>query len=198
MNKLFEIQKKLEPIKKDKENPYHKSWYFDINKILEILKPMFNEMNIRIEQSPFIIDSKNAIFTKLIDTEGDNEVVLAESSMFLPEDDNPQHLGSAITYCRRYMLVGMLGLEAEDDDGNKASQVDTVAYVTRNIKKAAVTSPIPETVVGGGIPVIQNYECPKCGKPMAEKNGKFGKFYGCSNYPDCTGIRDGDGKDRSK
>lgn len=27
--------------------------------------------------------------------------------------------------------------------------------------------------------------CPKCGGSLVEKNGKYGKFYGCSNYPKC-------------
>lgn len=27
--------------------------------------------------------------------------------------------------------------------------------------------------------------CPECGKPMILRNGKTGKFYGCSNYPTC-------------
>ncbi len=27
--------------------------------------------------------------------------------------------------------------------------------------------------------------CPKCGKPLSEKNGKFGKFLGCSGFPGC-------------
>ncbi len=27
--------------------------------------------------------------------------------------------------------------------------------------------------------------CPKCGGLLVERNGKFGKFYGCSNYPKC-------------
>jgi hypothetical protein len=27
--------------------------------------------------------------------------------------------------------------------------------------------------------------CPKCGKPLAEKNGKFGKFLGCTGFPGC-------------
>ncbi len=27
--------------------------------------------------------------------------------------------------------------------------------------------------------------CPKCGSRLLEKNGKFGKFLGCSNYPNC-------------
>ncbi len=28
--------------------------------------------------------------------------------------------------------------------------------------------------------------CPKCGSLLVVKNGKFGKFYGCSNYPNCN------------
>ncbi|MFA5319487.1 MAG: restriction endonuclease [Candidatus Paceibacterota bacterium] len=31
----------------------------------------------------------------------------------------------------------------------------------------------------------KNNICPQCGNLLIEKNGKFGKFYGCSNYPKC-------------
>lgn len=34
-------------------------------------------------------------------------------------------------------------------------------------------------------------ECPKCGSPMVEKFGRFGKFLSCSNYPDCKHIHKG-------
>ncbi len=27
--------------------------------------------------------------------------------------------------------------------------------------------------------------CPKCGKPMVEKFGRFGRFYACTGFPDC-------------
>ena len=27
--------------------------------------------------------------------------------------------------------------------------------------------------------------CPKCGGILKERTGKYGKFYGCSNYPNC-------------
>ena len=30
--------------------------------------------------------------------------------------------------------------------------------------------------------------CPDCGKPMVLKNSKYGKFYGCSGYPECNKI----------
>jgi hypothetical protein len=32
-------------------------------------------------------------------------------------------------------------------------------------------------------------KCPKCGKPMAVRSGRKGKFYGCSGYPHCRHTR---------
>ena len=32
-------------------------------------------------------------------------------------------------------------------------------------------------------------QCPKCGSKMFLRNGRFGKFYGCSRYPMCKGTR---------
>ncbi|MBN2282592.1 MAG: type I DNA topoisomerase [Deltaproteobacteria bacterium] len=31
--------------------------------------------------------------------------------------------------------------------------------------------------------------CDKCGKPMVIKEGKFGRFYGCTGYPECTNTK---------
>jgi DNA topoisomerase-1 len=28
-------------------------------------------------------------------------------------------------------------------------------------------------------------DCPKCGRPMVIKNGRFGRFIACSGYPEC-------------
>jgi len=28
-------------------------------------------------------------------------------------------------------------------------------------------------------------ECPECGSPLIKKLGKYGRFYACSNFPDC-------------
>lgn len=33
-------------------------------------------------------------------------------------------------------------------------------------------------------------ECPICGAKMKLKTGKFGKFWGCSRYPNCSGTLD--------
>jgi len=34
-------------------------------------------------------------------------------------------------------------------------------------------------------PKFEEQKCPDCGGNLVEKEGKFGKFYGCSNYPRC-------------
>ncbi len=40
--------------------------------------------------------------------------------------------------------------------------------------------------------------CPKCGSEMRIRNGKRGKFYGCSKYPYCTGSMDVDEGEKRK
>ena len=32
-------------------------------------------------------------------------------------------------------------------------------------------------------------KCDKCGKPMLLREGKYGQFYGCTNYPDCKNTK---------
>ena len=34
----------------------------------------------------------------------------------------------------------------------------------------------------------EDVACPECGKPMIRREGRFGPFYGCQDYPSCKGI----------
>ena len=36
---------------------------------------------------------------------------------------------------------------------------------------------------------ITDIVCEKCGAPMIRKNGRYGKFLACSNYPECSNIK---------
>jgi len=38
-------------------------------------------------------------------------------------------------------------------------------------------------------PETSDEVCEKCGSPMAYKYGRFGKFLGCSNYPECKNVK---------
>ncbi len=33
---------------------------------------------------------------------------------------------------------------------------------------------------------VHNNICPRCGAKLVMRKGKYGQFYGCSNYPECT------------
>ncbi|MBS3739542.1 MAG: ERF family protein [Psychroflexus sp.] len=112
--KLFELQSAIGKITKNKNNPFHKSEYFDINGLLDAIKPVLQEQRLLLKQ-PII---KNRVYSVIVDVDtGEKQSCYLE----LQQNDNPQKVGSEITYYRRYTLQSLLALEAEDDDGNKAS-----------------------------------------------------------------------------
>ena len=113
--KLNEVKKEIGAISKDSTNPFFKSKYFDINSLLKHVEPLLQKNGLLLLQ-PII---SNEVFSEIVDIETEESVT---SSIALPEMDDPQKLGSAITYYRRYTLQSLLGLQAEDDDANSASQ----------------------------------------------------------------------------
>lgn len=40
--------------------------------------------------------------------------------------------------------------------------------------------------------------CPICGAPMKLRKGRYGNFFGCSNYPNCNGMRKANGEEIKK
>ncbi|MBI3824344.1 MAG: type I DNA topoisomerase, partial [Planctomycetes bacterium] len=50
--------------------------------------------------------------------------------------------------------------------------------------------PFAESLKKAETEMLANAEkCPLCGKPMQERFSKFGKFFGCSGYPECNYIK---------
>lgn len=90
----------------------------------EIL-PLLSEQEVVIIQSPTITDGIRGLRTILIHAPSGTQF---EDTMALTGKEDPQGQGSAITYARRYALMSILGLVAdEDDDGSEATGVKTVA-----------------------------------------------------------------------
>lgn len=111
--KLFEAKKEIGKISKDSTNPFFKSKYFDINSLLEHVEPILQKHELLLLQP--IVNNKQQ--TVIIDIEtGEKEI----SEIELSDIKDPQKKGSEITYFRRYTAQNILGLQAEDDDGNKA------------------------------------------------------------------------------
>lgn len=139
VQKMLDIQLKLEPMVKDSKNPHFRSNYFDINSLLGVLRPILNSAGILLYQPVLEVDGRSILRTSFVDTESGESLI---SDIRLIESDNPQKIGGCITYYRRYALQSMLGLEAQDDDGNAASGNAPIKSVGRKapVSKAAVNS----------------------------------------------------------
>lgn len=120
--KLLQFQQAVGKISKDSTNPFYKSKYFDINKLLEEVKPILNELGLVLVQALSHINGKPAIKTELYDVDNTEQFPLLSSTTPLPENTDPQKMGSTITYYRRYAIQTLLCLQADDDDGNLASK----------------------------------------------------------------------------
>jgi hypothetical protein len=116
LEKIARIQDKIGKLTKDTRGYNYK--YFDINQLLEKLQPLLREEGLVITQP--IIDG--SVRTQIMDSETNKEI---RSEIKLPENVEPQKLGSAITYYRRYSLVSLLALEAEDDDAASVTKKPT-------------------------------------------------------------------------
>ena len=111
--KLHEAKKEIGKISKDSKNPFYKSKYFDINGLLEHVEPIIQKHGLLLLQP--ILDGK--VRTEIIDVESGDKV---SSEISLLGLSDAQKTGSEITYYRRYTAQSLLGLQAEDDDANKA------------------------------------------------------------------------------
>ena len=116
--KLFNLQQEIGTVSKDASNPFFKSKYFDINSLIKQLQPLLKKHRLLLLQ-PI---EEDMVYSKIICIDNTGGVI---SALKLPPITDPQKLGSAITYYRRYTLASLLGLQAVDDDANIASGKQT-------------------------------------------------------------------------
>jgi hypothetical protein len=112
--KLHAAKQKIGKVVKNANNPHFKKSYADINALVESVEPILLENGLLLIQP--IENGK--VTTLIIDIESGERIF---SSMHLPDIQDPQKVGSAVTYYRRYTLQSLLSLQAEDDDANSAS-----------------------------------------------------------------------------
>jgi hypothetical protein len=118
--KLAEAKREVGKVSKNSINPHFKKTYADLNALIDAVEPILLEKGLLMLQP---IQNGN-VSTIIIDCESSESI---ESAIALPNLLDPQKLGSAITYFRRYTLQSLLSLQAEDDDANKASKKDTLS-----------------------------------------------------------------------
>jgi len=120
--RLSAFQNEVGSIVKDSVNPHFKNKYADVNTVLEAVIPALTKVGlIMVQKTIYKNDSQKYLNTQIINIDKPDELIESEILLMTNKQDM-QGLGSAITYARRYSIVNLLCLGAEDDDGQRASQ----------------------------------------------------------------------------
>lgn len=126
---LAAAQGAFKPVIKTKENPFFKSVYADLSDVLAACVPALNAHGLALIQPPHRAEGQDWVLTTLLVHESGSMI---EVSATIPPVQDWQKFGSAVTYCRRYVVGGLLGVAPEsDDDGNEASDVKERAPTSR-------------------------------------------------------------------
>jgi hypothetical protein len=120
---LTTFQGKMTAVKKDATNPFYKSRYATLDTIWDAIRKPLSENGLSVAQTMNLVNDKSVLETTLYHTSGE---WISGTQLVNPVKDDPQSLGSAISYARRYSLSAILGIVAdEDDDANVATKPDT-------------------------------------------------------------------------
>lgn len=104
-------------VRKASTNPFFKSKYANLSDILDVISEPLTEAGLAVVQLPH---GTNELTTRLMHSSGE---WLEDTYTMAPTKNDPQGMGSAITYQRRYAIGALLSLNIdEDDDGNTASR----------------------------------------------------------------------------
>ena len=106
-----------------KGNQGHNYNYADLASVIDYCKPILHKHGFAISQVLASKDGKPGLTTLLLHKTGSfiEGWIETPSSKLAGGASSAQCMGSAISYYRRYTLQSLLAIQADDDDGNKAS-----------------------------------------------------------------------------
>jgi len=114
------LQSELGGVKKGKNNPFFSSKYADLSIVWDTIREPLTKAGFSIMQLPCEAPAGHVGLWTIIQHESGQSI---ESKFFMPLKDptNPQAVGSALTYAKRYVLLGAVGVAPEDDDDGNAA-----------------------------------------------------------------------------
>lgn len=114
---LCKAQKSVMRASLDGKNPFFKSKYSTLDSVWEACREPLTENGLCVIQLP---GPNNTLETTILHESG--QFISSEYTL-KPVKDDPQALGSALSYARRYALASAVGVVSkDDDDGNAAAR----------------------------------------------------------------------------
>jgi len=131
---------------KDSTNPFFKSKYADLESVIEAIRLPFATNGLSFIQG-VLLESK-VVATRIIHASG--EWIETYYPLDCKEWTNPQSVGSAMTYAKRYGLQAAAGIPTVDDDGNSAAVKPSVSNPIQAAKAEYKNGNSGEFVIGFG------------------------------------------------
>lgn len=119
---LAKAQLELGGAAKDKANPFFGSKYADLNSVWGAWQEVGPKNGLCVIQEVCAAapEAQGIMLSTTLAHAGGGAIT--STSYWPASKKDPQAYGSAITYARRYTLAALVGVVAEDDDGNAASR----------------------------------------------------------------------------
>ena len=110
---IVALQADLKPVEKTAANPFFHSKYAPLPEVMKAVQPLLAAHKLAVLQFPSHLDGQSALRTVLIHESGQK---IEDVTPLLLAKDDPQGQASAQTYARRYGVMAVLGLVADEDD----------------------------------------------------------------------------------
>lgn len=123
---LSKAQGQIDDATKTGINPHFRSKYADLAAVRSVIREPLAVNDISVIQAPRTLDGEVEVETMLVHKSGE----YISETLRLPVGKWDAHgIGSGISYARRYGLMSILALAADDDDGNAAVEKTAVTMV---------------------------------------------------------------------
>jgi hypothetical protein len=116
---LSKAQGQIKGAAKDSENPFFKNKYADLTSVWEACREQLSNNELSITQLTDEAEDSIIVETVLMHSSGE---WISGRLAIKPVKADPQGVGSAITYARRYALAAIVGVAPEDDDAEAATR----------------------------------------------------------------------------
>ncbi len=126
---LSQAQSEMGGAIKDSTNPFFKSKYADLESVIEAIREPFKKYELSFIQSTSFDDNKIFIETVIMHSSGE---WISGKYPISPQKSDPQSIGSATSYSRRYSLAAMVGVYQTDDDAEIAMNRQNAIYMKDN------------------------------------------------------------------
>lgn len=175
---LHKAQGKLTGVPRDSVNPHFKNRYASLENVIDVARGPLQDHGLAFTQAPgALINGAVEVTTMLMHESGQ----WLRSTLHVPLSKNdPQGVGSAITYGCRYALMATLGLPPTDDDAEGAIQrapTKSVQVAGPNPGQPAPIDPAKQSYLDDCATIINDEKSPdRLKKWLATQAGNVEKY----------------------